>query len=656
MPVNLRECKQECFDCIREYVKKHKLSKGDRFEIPCNGIPKEYISEEILSQYSDPDIALSCYDPVIWAAKYLDWHCLDPDGSVWKRKTAEGKLESQFPPYDKEKALAGKSPFNRPYQAMALRCRSKRKLFLMGRQIGKTTVLVISALYGMFTNDNYKVVLLAPFQSQVDMFFSRIPELLERNPELFNSIRRSVSAPHPTIELYNGSYIKGFSAGTKSKGEAGSVRGQPAHKLLLDEADYLSAEDINAVAAVITNFPEAEVCMSSTPTGRRENFYNTFHGKIYKSFHFPSMANPMWSDELEAYFRSQLTELGYKKEILAEFGEQEEGVYQNRYIDMCKDNYEYSQMRPDPRWVYSFGVDWNDTKIGTVVVITGYNPLNSLYYVVDKQIVSRDGWTQSAAMQKIIDLNRIWRPAFIYVDKGFGHAQIEILHGFGFQSMVDGNKTSSSGNDARLAKVVKAFDFGSSVEVRDIFTKQLVKKPAKAFLVENAVRKFERNELRFPKSDKKMIDSLGAYVIKNVSIDGTPRYTTLNEQAGDHLVDALNLSLIGYTLEGSILGKARYTTDIAFSGKFGEAMKPQGKEDNTSHRKGIGGEEEERKSRTEYISSPSVFGMKIPAARTRLSSKRVWSWPGFLRDEPPPKRRKSSGSRTLTQKPQRTNI
>jgi len=1211
-PINLKECTPECTECIRSYIKKHRLQKGDSFEIPCSGIPKQYISEEVLSQYSDPEVLISIYDPVVWAAKYLDWHCLDPDGKVWKRKTDEGKLNSQFPPFDEEKARLGKSPFHRPYQSISLKCTSKRKLYLWGRQLGKCLVsgtliqmsdgtlkkienikegekviciddnykavsseaylscngkkdvyrltlsdgrsieasdnhpflvrrnlgrktidkkrkrvfsdewvdlrdinegdliavpnkincniynsifdhqendivfikvkskvysgnkttwdlsvpkyknfianniivhnsegLVISALHGLFTNDNYKIITLAPFQSQIDMLFSRIPELLERNPNLYNSIKRMVKAPHYTIELNSGSYIKGFSAGTRSKGEAGSVRGQPAHRLLMDECfpkntkiitplgkknieeikvgdeiysfngvslekdvvsdiketgykdvyqydllnrdiikctnnhpffdgenykpiskldniwislkdrklsttkeiaiarlyacllsdgwatksncgpnifgfsgsiegleqvkedirflvgnkyklntysrrtispkygivgntnsisagvdlvniisekchipygkkteqeylisnfildgtddvkkefisvlfgcegnkiamqqndrtpktisitfnklkiyrqnlidilnqikdllyyfdissivkqkkddkaddrgkvkyelricnsidnlikffdligyyyephkelesffllnylkekvkysrnqikfnewikqrcdysrktikipiinssyigkynvfnittsknhtflinngyivhncDYLSAEDINAVAAVITNFPNAEVVMSSTPTGRRENFYNTYHGKIYKSFHYSSKVNPMWSEDLEKYFRSQLTELGYEREIEANFGEQEEGVYQNRYIEMCEDNYEYSNMKPDPRWTYSFGVDWNDVKIGTVIIITGFNPSNNLYYVVDKHIISKAGWTQTAAMQKIIELNRMWRPEFIYIDRGYGHAQEEILHGFGADALVNKDIPKIWNNDARLAKVVKSYDFGGSIEIRDLFTKKPIKKPAKPFLVENAVRKFERNELRFPRSDQKLIDSLGGYIIKKISQGGTPVYSTNNEQAGDHLVDALNLSLIGFTLEGSALGKPKYITDIAFSGQFGETKEQTSERINnnaSSSRKDENFISGERTSRTEYIrSSPSVFGARVPAVSSKLTERKIWSWPGFLKDKPPPQRRRKVSSRSLMSRPQRKNI
>ena len=657
MPINLKECAPECTECIRAYIKKHKLRKGDSFEIPCSGIPKQYISEDVLSQYSDPDVLISIYDPVVWAAKYLDWHCLDPDGKVWERKTKEGKLNSQFPPFDEEKARLGKSPFHRPYQAISLRCTSKRKLYLWGRQLGKSEGLVISALHGLFTNDNYKIITLAPFQSQIDMLFSRIPELLERNPNLYNSIKRMVKAPHYTIELNSGSYIKGFSAGTRSKGEAGSVRGQPAHRLLMDEADYLSAEDVNAVAAVITNFPNAEVVMSSTPTGRRENFYNTYHGKIYKSFHYSSKVNPMWSEDLEKYFRSQLTEIGYQHEVEALFGEQEEGVYQNRYIEMCQDNYEYSNMKPDPRWTYSFGVDWNDVKIGTVIVITGFNPANHLYYVVDKHVVSKAGWTQTAAMQKIVELNRMWRPEFIYIDKGFGYAQEEILHGFGYDAMANKDIPKIWNNDARIAKIVKSYDFGGSIEIRDLFTKKPVKKPAKPFLVENAVRKFERNELRFPRSDQKLFDCLSGYVIKNISQSGTPVYGTINEQAGDHLVDALNLSLIGFTLEGSALGKPKYITDIAFSGQFGESPNKTVERTSTSSRKDENLISEERVGRTEYIgSSPSVFGTRVPAVSSKIRERRIWSWPGFLKDKPPPQRRRASSSRSLISRPQRKNI
>jgi hypothetical protein len=213
-----------------------------------------------------------------------------------------------------------------------LRCTSKRKVFRIGRQAGKTETLVISMLYHLFTkpgvpeDQGFKIVVITPYQSQIDLIFGRMMQLIRSSPLTNNSIKRNVKAPIYSIELHNESKVSGFTAGTKSGGNAESVRGQTANMLVFDEADYLSSGDIDAAMSIITNYPNATVWMSSTPSGKREKFYDMCHSKRYKEYHYPSNANPMWTDELNETFLEQLTEIGYKHEILAEFGEQEQGV------------------------------------------------------------------------------------------------------------------------------------------------------------------------------------------------------------------------------------------------------------------------------------------------------------------------------------------
>ncbi len=635
MAVQLSTCDPACRDCVHQYAQKHRLKRGDRFSIGCSGIPKDYLSAGMRSVIDDPEFAISILDPVTWAAKNLDWHCLDPKGEVWKRKSEEGTL-GELPSYDASLARQGRSPFNRPYQAIMLRCQSKRKVFRIGRQAGKTDTLCISILYNLFTHDNFSILVITPYQSQIELIFSRLIELLKRSAGLFSDVIRHVKAPNYSLELANGAKVTAFTAGTKSKGEAGASRGQKANQLIFDEADYLSPADLDTALAVITNFPDATVWMSSTPTGRREKFYTTCQSKLYKEFHFPATVNPMYSEDLDAYFRENYTELGYLHEVLAEFGEQEEGVFQSRYVDLAQDStYTYGATKPRNNWIYSIGVDWNDVKIGTTIIVTGYNPGDHTFRVVDKRIISKAGWTQLTACQAVVELNRFWQPAFIYVDHGFGHVQVEVLRKFGADALVDPQRGPTS-IDARLARIVKPFDFGGSLEINDLFTKQPIKKPAKAFMVESTVRRFETQTIKFPAEDKNLDASLRGYIVKRVSQSGVPIYEAQNEAVGDHLIDALCLSIIGFVLEKTEFGQLTFETYIAFSGNFGEKLIPGPFPLNEEKKENL-----KPKSRVENITERPM-GNRLPAAHTssECASLKIWSWPGFLKDLPPPKSNK----------------
>jgi intein/homing endonuclease len=243
-----------------------------------------------------------------------------------------------------------------------------------------TETLVVSMLFSLFTkpgvpdSEGFTIIVVTPYQSQIDLIFGRMLELIRSSSITQNSLKRNVKAPTYTIELHNNSLIRGFTAGTKSGGNAEAVRGQHAHMLVFDEADYLSSGDMDAALAIITNYPNATVWMSSTPSGKRERFYEACYSKRYQEFHFPSSINPLWNENLEADFREQLTEIGYTQECDAEFGEQEEGVFQNAYVQVAKADYRYGDIEPHHSWTYTFGVDWNDTKNGTTINILGFDP------------------------------------------------------------------------------------------------------------------------------------------------------------------------------------------------------------------------------------------------------------------------------------------
>jgi hypothetical protein len=631
--LDLHQCHTACKGCVKSYIKKHRLKRGDKFNISCSGIPNNYLPDSVIASLGeDPETAIAMLDPVLWANKFLDWHCFDPDGEIWKRKHLEGTLGG-LPPYDAVRAQSGKSIFHRPYQGLMLRCSSNRKIFRIGRQAGKTEALCIMIMFSLVTRQNFAIEVLTPFQSQIDLIFSKLSELINSNPLLKNSEHRNVKAPNYKIELKNGSHVIGFTAGTRSGQDAGAARGQHAGMLVFDEADYLSPRDIDATLAVIINHPDATVWMSSTPTGRREKFYESCQDDEYREFHFPSSVNPNWTEKLDTYFRKELTEDGYQHEILAEFGEQEEGVYRLRYIELAQSDFTYGTYKPNPNWLFAIGVDWNDHKTGVTIAIVGLSPDDGVFRLVDHETISRSEFTQLGSCQRIAELNRFWNPFAVYVDKGFGTTQIEVLHKFGADCIVSEGANSPN---ARLRHIVKPFDFGSNVEVIDLFTQQPSPKPAKHFLVENSVRRFEQCSFQYPKSDKKYTDALLGYVVNRVSQAGKPIYHQQNEKAGDHLIDAVNLALVAFALEKSEFGKRKFETSISISKELGAILSG---DTQLADREVKSRDSKPKTGRANIVTRrsllPSVHG-SLPAANTSTNHVKLWSWPGFSRDEPAP--------------------
>ena len=106
--------------------------------------------------------------------------------------------------------------------------------------------------------------------------------------------------------------------------------------------------DFDTIATIAAERPDITMFISSTPTGARKKFYECCTNKDlgYKEFHFPSSCNPNWGPEMEAEFRSQLSDQGDIHEIEAEFGTEEAGVFNKDDIDLARpmDSYAYNKL------------------------------------------------------------------------------------------------------------------------------------------------------------------------------------------------------------------------------------------------------------------------------------------------------------------------
>ena len=540
---------------IDEITGKPSYKAGD-FVVPCNGINGEgkFVPnyDKIATKISAEQLktAQEIYDPIAWAEKNLKW------------KPRKGRNDVE-------------------YQTLALRCTSKRKVFRWGRRLGKTDVLAIKALHFLFTNSPKaqrwdanrgewvngfgNILVLTPFLSQVKNLFNRMHELIDMNPDLKAEIVRSISTPYHLIELRSGTRIVGFSAGAKG---AESVRGQKADLVILDEMDYLDEGSIENIVALIMEHADVELVCASTPTGRREYFYKFCKERMdFKEFHFTSMFNPSWGPAMEAELRQFYnTEAGWQHEILAEFGEATTSVFQHAYVTQARSEYRYDQMSKELGWTYAIGVDWNDVANGTKIVVTGWNNQNGYFKVVAKETVQKIGWTQTMAIQKIIELNRAWAPEYIYVDAGYGAMQVEVLRKFGMDAKYGSELHSKV--DANLANVV-GINFSSKVEVHDPITGLPINKPMKPYLVENSVRRFEQGLIKISIYDEMLYRQLIGYQIAKVNASGLPVYEAGPD--GDHDLDALMISLLAFQMETSEFINPTYNGMISFSGSFGQS-------------------------------------------------------------------------------------
>lgn len=120
-------------------------------------------------------------------------------------------------------------------------------VFRLGRRLGKTEMMCILILWYAFTQFNkkpvtndtedvYDILIVAPFEKQIDLIFKRLQELIEASPAFQTSLVRNVKH---NLKLANGTNILGITAGSKTGNGANNTRGQRADLIIFDEVDKL---------------------------------------------------------------------------------------------------------------------------------------------------------------------------------------------------------------------------------------------------------------------------------------------------------------------------------------------------------------------------------------------------------------------------------
>jgi hypothetical protein len=458
-----------------------------------------------------------------------------------------------------------------PYQEEILRDNSLRQVLRLARRMGKTDCMAMKAINlsytkGMDPEDPTTrpavVLITAPFENQVKAIFQRIRELISKSPFLQSSIEKDTQNPE-TIKWKNGSYIKGFTAGSKAGSGAASIRGQRADWIIIDEIDYMTDADIIAVFAIASdpNTGKPGIIVSSTPTGRRSKFWEIcldgqrgvasvppgkYVGDQWTVFYYPYTSHPEYQSPeakaaYEAEWKLNLGEIGFIHECLAEFGEETEGVFAKEYIDRAKRNYVYPK-RPKQGNIRVIGTDWDVFQATPTLCCLEYCPdeINSdgqrgMFKVINRVSILRTEYTLDAGVKKIIEWNGVYQPDYIYVDRGYGQYQVERLH-------ILGKEVSDNPNNPayKLDERVIGVSFSENREIKDPGTGELTKKPVKPWMVSQTQIMFERDRLIINSDDPELWKQLENYRIEKIAVDGRPTYTSVKE----HSVDALMLCVL----------------------------------------------------------------------------------------------------------------
>ena len=464
------------------------------------------------------------------------------------------------------------------YQRGPLLCPCPRKCYRFGRRTGKTTLLSVEILWYLFTScggtlrdpdtkkirKNLKVLLLAPQKSHIENVFDRIRAFLNLSPALSNCIDRNKRGSPQIISLLGegqlggGNMLSGFASGDSSGNKGLAARGQDADLVVMDEGAFVSKEVIeNVINPILYTRPTTRFIISSTPSGIANDYFENICTKRpdFAEFYVPATSHPNWAemeDQVKKDFGSSQEE--WDKEVLAKFSPAGIGVYRGDLVKLAQHKYTYGQMLPNASQIFTIGVDWNKEHGTEIVVIATDKKAPHSSYVVWAENISKKEFTTPSGIGRIVELNRMWQPSWIYVDAGGGDGgQMLRYHG---RAMAGKNPV-----DARLMNIVKSYDFASKIEFQEHDGRK-VKAAAKQFMVENSVKRFELGAIKYPREDLSITRQLNNYIVARRTPVGAPVFGMKEKKWGDHRLDAMNLALVAVRLQ--------------FPSMFNESLAPLG--------------------------------------------------------------------------------
>jgi replicative DNA helicase len=440
----------------------------------------------------------------------------------------------------------------------------RKKLYRCGRRVGKSVCLLAEFIWLAHTNKNYKILLLCPYEEQMRGVWTVLKSMMR------DSIAPSRIVEKPFIvEFSNGSVIHGFVGGAKQVDGGG--RGSPMRSFGADaigvmEMDHGIDHVLKPVLIpILLGKAHCRWIGDSTPSGRRGLFYEwctTPESKGgAKEFHFPSRISPEWSELAEQTARRNAgSEAEFLHEYEAEFGEQVQGIFKSEDIDEIMDKYTYDIADVHLDREYSMGVDWNQA-FGVKIYVVERNR-KGVFRTFFKHEVPNNEFTQTQAVDRIVEISKKIPLSYIYVDRGFGTVQVELLHKYGKEHP-----------ESQLQKIVKAVDFKGNVEIRDPWSKQIVKKPLKPFCVANAARIVENRAISIPEEENHKSGLIGQ--MRGYNMIETPSGNIVFEAENrDDLLVAWMLALLPFATES---GEFSHYEAINTIGRISDPLKLEDK-------------------------------------------------------------------------------
>lgn len=207
-----------------------------------------------------------------------------------------------------------------PYQMKFLQDKSHLIVVCAGRQIGKSLMTSVRALWFALTHENTNTLIVSATLRQSMLLFEKVMSFIDVSPLLIKSV---AYRSRTRIKFTNGSWITALPCGTIGK----TLRGATANQIIIDEAAFVPDRVISEVLLPMTATTNGNVIMLSTPFDKDHIFFKAFTSPSWSKYHFPSSVNPLITKEFLDYQLELQGQLVFDQEYNAQFVDDQKAFF-----------------------------------------------------------------------------------------------------------------------------------------------------------------------------------------------------------------------------------------------------------------------------------------------------------------------------------------
>ena len=432
---------------------------------------------------------------------------------------------------------------------------SKIIVFIAGRQMGKTTITAIKALYHASQIPGKDVIILSPTLRQSRILFDRL-KYFANKPDIYDRIIHKITGEY--VLLKNGSKVIPFPVGSSKHGA--TIRGASPSMVIFEEGDFIPRDAINAMLGSLAGSGGvAKIVLISTP-GYSEDVYGyelinlAKEDKNISVHQATSFDNPHRDVYIIEHMRRTMTEAEYQREVLGRYVFGESKLTTLEKIRAISEH----EMNPTPITdkEYVFGID---IALGgdytAIVIFSVYDKPDGGKHMDMQYFDLLDYYDYKDILDTVDRYVKDFKPIAIYVDAtSIGKMMAQVFSDrYPQTNLVTFTKKSRKDMYLNLQAIIEH----SYKQTEGANTVSFVKDKRVAEHILSLTLERDRGELRFTKTDKKGADDLlDAISLALLYINETDRFEpiqlpdmkqTNKHQTRSNLLEQLKKRMVGKT-------------------------------------------------------------------------------------------------------------